>query len=87
VKSRVITYIKHYIFGLLASCWNAGISAVKISGGIGVAAAAAPKLITALDLHTMLGVFIAAVFWEAIDYFNDHKLPTNPAGLGVAPTP
>ena len=64
-----------YALGLLASSWNAGISAVKINGGVTLAAAAAPKLLSAPDLKTMVGIFVAAAFWEAIDFFDENKIP------------
>ena len=90
--------VLHYVYGLMASCWNAGITAVKINGGIALTAAAAPKMITAPDLKMMVGIFIAASFWEAVDYFGDNPLPSTLDDLskkaaalatssGPAPTP
>jgi hypothetical protein len=83
---KLKAYLTHYLFGLGTSCWNAGISAVKINGGVTLAAAAAPTLVQTPNLSAMIGVFVAAAIWEAIDYFDDHRLPTTLADLDKATT-
>ena len=92
---KIKTFLAHYFYGLATSCWQAGIRAIKINGGLTLAASAAPKLITAPDLKVMVAIFVSAAVWEAIDYFNDNPLPALPApadlpraaapGLAVAP--
>jgi hypothetical protein len=76
-------WILHYLYGLAASCWNASISAVKISGGLAVASTTGE--IPPPDLKVIAGIALAAAFWEAIDYFNDNKLPTK-IDLNATPT-
>lgn len=87
--TRIRTFAAHYLLGMLASCWNAGIKAVKLAGGITTAAVAAPQIVPMPNLATLVSVFGAAVFWEAIDYFSDHPLPVIvPSALApVVPVP
>jgi hypothetical protein len=73
--SKLKTYSAHYALGVLASCWNAGIKAVKLTGGITTAACTVPAYVPIPNLATLLSVFGAAVMWEAIDYFSDNPLP------------
>lgn len=73
--AKIRSLAAHYLLGCLASCWNAGIKAVKLSGGITTAAVAMPQYVPVPTLATLLSVFGAAVFWEAIDYFSDRPLP------------
>ena len=70
----VIHTAKHYIVGLLASCWDAGITSVQLLGGVAVVSAAAPTTLSQLDLKHMIAVFGASAFWQAIAYFKEHKL-------------
>lgn len=65
---------KHYLGGLISSCFDAGITSIKLLGGVSVAAAAAPNTLSQLDLKHMLAVFAAAAVWQAISYFETHKL-------------
>lgn len=74
---KLKAYLAHYFFGLATSCWNAGINALKINSGLATAAALAPASAPHIDLRTMVSVFAAAAVWEAIDYFDDNRLPTN----------
>jgi hypothetical protein len=67
-------HAKHYVVGLLTSAFDAGIASVKMLGGVAVASAAAPQLLSQLDLKHMCAVFAAASFWQVIDYFKTHKL-------------
>jgi hypothetical protein len=66
--------VKHYAAGLVSSCWDAGITSIKLLGGVAVAAAAAPQTLSQLDLKHMAAVFVAAAFWQGIDYFDEHKI-------------
>ncbi len=72
---KILHWLHHYIYGLLTSCWQAGITAVKINGGITLAAAAAPQLLHTPDLRAMIGIFGAAAIWEAIEYFDANRVP------------
>jgi len=73
--AKIKSYAAHYALGLIASCWNAGIRAVKLAGGMTTAAAAVPAHVPMPNLTMLVTVFAAAVFWEAIDYFSDNQLP------------
>ena len=77
ITQTIKAHAAHYIECLLASSWNAGIRAIKINGGITIAAAAAPTVLPMPNLGQMLMVFGAAAAWEAIDFLNDHPLPTD----------
>ena len=68
------TTVKHYSAGLLTSSWDAGIASIQLLGGVAVASNLAPQTLSQLDIKHMAAVFVAAAFWEAIDYFKEHPL-------------
>jgi hypothetical protein len=65
----------HYLAGLLACCWNAGIKALYAFLGVAGVAAVKPEFVTALNPHQLVAVFVGAAFLEAIAWLNAHPLP------------
>jgi hypothetical protein len=73
---KIKNAVLHYVYGLLASCWNAGIRSVKLSGGLTVVSDVSPSTLpTPPNIHLMAAIFITAVAWEALDFFAANPLP------------
>lgn len=65
----------HYLAGLLACCWNAGIKAVYAFLGVAGVAAVKPDFVQSLNFHQLLAVFIGAAFLNGFAWLNAHPLP------------
>mgnify|MGYP006275934161 CR=1 FL=1 len=68
-------YAEHYALGLVASCWNAGISSLYAAFGQS-AGAAVMKDVPQPTEHEILTIFLGACALEALSYFKNHPLPT-----------
>ena len=68
-------YFEHYFYGLVASCWNAGISALYAAFGQS-AGAAVMKDVPEPTEHVILTIFLGATALEALSYFKSNPLPT-----------
>lgn len=77
-------YVEHYLYGLLASCWNAGVSALYATFGQS-AGAAVLKDVPQPTVHEILTIFLGACALEGLFYFKNNPIPvltdekTNPA--------
>jgi hypothetical protein len=67
-------YFEHYFYGLLASCWNAGTSALYAAFGQS-AGAAVIKDVPAPTGHEIATIFVGACALEALAYFKANPLP------------
>ena len=67
-------YFEHYFYGLLASCWNAGISALYAAFGQS-AGAAVMKDVPQPTEHEIITIFLGACALEALAYFKANPLP------------
>jgi len=67
-------YAEHYFYGLLASCWNAGIAALYAAFGQS-AGAAVMKDVPAPTEHEVITIFAGACMLEALAYFKANPLP------------
>lgn len=67
-------YAEHYGYGLVASCWNAGISALYAAFGQS-AGAAVLKDVGEPTEHEILTIFLGACALEALSYFKNNPLP------------
>jgi len=67
-------YFEHYFYGLLASCWNAGIAALYAAFGQS-AGAAVMKDVPAPTEHEVITIFAGACMLEALAYFKANPLP------------
>lgn len=73
-KTKLLSCLAHYFYGLVASSANAGVTAVVAFFGLaGVAAAGAT--VAPLSLHQGFAVFGSAVVGHALIYFSAHPLP------------
>lgn len=70
---KIARTLGHYVSGLLRSCWQAGVHALKINGGFAVAAEA--KIVPPVDLQFMVTLFAATALLQAIEYFDANPLP------------
>jgi len=68
-------YAEHYGYGLVASCWNAGISALYAAFGQS-AGATVLKDVPQPTEHEILTIFLGACALEALAYFKSNPLPT-----------
>jgi len=67
-------YAEHYGYGLVASCWNAGISALYAAFGQS-AGATVLKDVPQPTEHEILTIFLGACALEALAYFKSNPLP------------
>jgi ABC-type nitrate/sulfonate/bicarbonate transport system substrate-binding protein len=67
-------YAQHYGYGLVASCWNAGISALYAAFGQ-AAGAAVMKEVPVPTGHEIGAIFVGAAALQALGYFKQHPLP------------
>ena len=67
-------YAEHYFYGLSASCWNAGISALYAAFGQS-AGAAVMKEVPIPTAHEIGAIFLGATTLQALAYFKTHPLP------------
>jgi hypothetical protein len=67
-------YFEHYFYGLAASCWNAGISALYAAFGQS-AGAAVMKEVPVPTGHEIGAIFLGATVLQALAYFKTHPLP------------
>lgn len=72
--AKIKAYIVHYVYGLLASSWNAGMTAVAAFAGAATAAAAGAP-VEALNLHQLAAVFLGTVGLHLILYFQKNPIP------------
>ena len=68
-------YAKHYLWGLGASCWNAGIAALYAVFGQSVVAGVV-KDIPMPSVHEVFAIFLGAVALEALNFFRQNPIPT-----------
>lgn len=81
---KLKTAATHFGWGLLASSWNGGWSAV--AGVVGIDAVAltgadaavtgAPSTVHVLGLHEMVSAFIGAFVLHAVLWIKSHPIPT-----------
>jgi hypothetical protein len=90
MNAKLISFLKHYVFGLLTSSFNGATSAV--AGILGIDAVALTGVdqvvnkggdaVRLLNLHEMVSCFFGALILHAFMYFKSHPLPetldTNP---------
>jgi hypothetical protein len=72
--SSIQSYLTHYLTGLGASCWNAGIAALYATFGQAVGAGMV-KDIPLPTIHEIGAIFIGAVALEALAYFKQNPIP------------
>lgn len=75
-SKSIIRAVKHYVFGLLASSWNGGISAVAGILGIGVANVSGIPDVHVLNGSEMASVFAGAFLLHAVMWLKTHPVPT-----------
>jgi len=67
-------YAENYGYGLIASCWNAGIAALYAAFGQS-AGAAVMKDVPSPTEHEIITIFAGACMLEALAYFKSNPLP------------
>jgi hypothetical protein len=67
-------YFEHYFYGLVASCWNASISALYAAFGQS-AGAAVMKDVPIPTAHEIGAIFLGATTLQALAYFKANPLP------------
>jgi len=70
------TYALHYISGLGASCFNAGVSSLYATFGQ-AAGAAVIKDISQPTMHEIGAIFLGAASLEALAFFKQNPLPVD----------
>lgn len=78
------TYVRHYLLGLGASCWNAGIAALYAACGQSVGGVLV-KDIPFPTIHEVIAIFLGAAALEALAYFKQNPLPTPQLPVNVNP--
>lgn len=73
--NNIKQYVEHYAYGLGASCWNAGISALYAAFGQS-AGAAIMKEVPTPTAHEIGAIFVGAAALQALAYFKSNPLPT-----------
>ena len=77
MNPKILSFIRHYIAGLLSTMWNGGIGAVAgILGidGVSVSGIADTQI---LDWKQMVSAFIGACVLQGIFWLKAHPLPEN----------
>ncbi len=80
MKAKLKRYALHYAFGLFATAWNGGVGAIDAFLGIAAGAAVSPS-ISEPNWRMALAVFATAFLRNALLYFQQHPLPTDPDEL------
>lgn len=83
MNPKVLSFLKHYVFGLLMSSWNGAIGAIAgILGidavamtGVDAALPAGQQTARVLNVHEMISAFVGAFLLHAIMYFKSHPMP------------
>ena len=75
MNPKILSAIRHYLAGLIASSWNGGIGAVAGILGIDAVAMSGATQTHVLNWHEMLAAFGGAFVLHAIMWLKSHPLP------------
>lgn len=76
MNDRILKALKHALFGLFATMWNAGWNAAcGIAGIDGIAMSGLSDHVHVLSLHEMLSAFVGAAVIHGALWIKNHPIP------------
>lgn len=76
--------IRHYCYGLVASCWNAAVQSVCVGFGAGMADVTGVADLRSVTPHQILSTVGGTVLLHAFLFFKAHPLPEKLSDVTIA---
>ena len=73
-------FASHYVYGLVASCWNAAVDSVYVGLGAGAAIVAGQTQIEPGTIGKLWPIVFGTVVVHAVEYFHSHPMPADYTG-------